>query len=70
MIPRPTNKELEGMTVNERLFACGLLDRYLESERKRSREEMVSLLSQVAFTREQACEITDKILAEPKRFGF
>lgn len=67
---RPTNDELEGMTVNERLFACGLLEKYLESERKRNREEMVSLLTQVAFTREQAREITDNILGHPERFGL
>lgn len=70
MTPRPTNDELEGMTVNERLSACGLLERYLESERKRNREEMVSLLTQVAFTREQACEIAANVLGHPERFGL
>ena len=67
-MPKPTNDELLGMTVNERLFACGLLEKYLESQQNQSRDEMVAILTQVAFTRAQACEIADNILRHPKRF--
>jgi hypothetical protein len=68
MIRKPSNEELEGMTVNERLFASDLLGKYLDSERKRDRAGMVSILTQVAFTRKEACEIADNILQHPQRF--
>jgi hypothetical protein len=67
---RPADRELEGMTVNERLWACDLYDRFMKGARKRDREEMVSVLTEVAFTHEQASGIVDKILADPERFGF
>ena len=65
-----TKEELMGMTVNERLFVCGLLEQYLEYGRARNREEMVVLLTQVCFTKEQAEEVVDKILGDPKKFGI
>ena len=67
---RPTNEELQGMTVNERLWECELYDRFTEHARNRNRDEMVSVLTEVAFTLEQANEIAERILLDPHRFGF
>ncbi|HWB98904.1 MAG TPA: hypothetical protein VG672_19480 [Bryobacteraceae bacterium] len=67
---KPTEEQLSGMTVNERLGVCKLYDQWLKSARERNREEMIAVLTRVAFTGEQAGEIVDKVLAEPGRFGF
>ncbi|HEY0862559.1 MAG TPA: hypothetical protein VGD97_00510 [Lacunisphaera sp.] len=58
------------MTVNERLFACGLIDRWDAAVRERKREEMISVLGQVALTQEQAAWTTDTVLADPAKYGF
>jgi hypothetical protein len=70
MSTRPTDLELSGMTVNERLFACGLFDRWDAAARARNREEMISLLTQVALTRDQAVWSVDAVLANPVKYGF
>jgi hypothetical protein len=58
---RPTDRELGGMTVNERLVACDLLSRWDEAVRRRSREEMIAVLREVALTETQAQETTDAV---------
>lgn len=70
MPTRPTNRELSGMTVNERLFSCGLIDRWDAAVRARKREEMISVLSEVALTKEEAAWTTDTVLANPAKYGF
>ena len=68
--PRPTDRELGGMTVNERLFACGVLDKWDDAVRRRSRQEMIEVLCSVALTEEQAAQTTDTVLLNPKKYGF
>lgn len=68
--PRPTDQELRGMTVNERLFVCGLLEKWDVAVRNRQREEMMAVLRQVAMTQEQIENTTDAVLKNPETYGF
>jgi hypothetical protein len=52
------------MTVNERLFACGMFPRWDAAVLGIKRDEMISLLCQVAFTREQAENTADAVLGD------
>lgn len=70
MSTRPTDRELSGMTVNERLFTCGLIDRWDAAARARKREEMIAVLCEVALTKEQAAWSVDAVLANPAKYGF
>ncbi len=67
---RPSDEELSGMTVNERLLACGLLDAWDEAARNRDRSQMIVLLLQSAINREQAERTTDAVLNNPEMYGF
>jgi hypothetical protein len=70
MTTRPTDRELSGMTVNERLYACGLFKRWDAAAFGRKKEEMVAVLCEVAIAPEEASRIADTILADPKKYGF
>jgi hypothetical protein len=50
-----------GMSVNERLFAAGLIDQWDAAARRRDREAMVALLRRVVADA-QAEQIADQIL--------
>jgi len=67
---RPTDQELGGMTVNERLVACGVLEKWDEAVRRRSRSEMIEVLRSVALTEQQAAHTTDLVLQNPRHYGF
>ena len=67
---RPSDDELSGMTVNERLFACGLLDAWDHAAMNRDRPQMIALLLQTAIERDQAKRTTDAVLENPKMYGF
>ena len=67
---RPSDSELSGMTVNERLFACGLMEAFDDATRDRNRERMISLLMQTAVASEQAERTTDAVLANPEMYGY
>lgn len=67
--PKPTAKELAGMTLNERLCACGLLGIWEQNLRARNREEMISILSTVGLASRDATYTVDAVLADPRRFG-
>ena len=69
-IPRPTDQELAGMTVNERLFVCGAIDQWDEAVRKRSRADMIAVLRGVAMTENEAAQTTDSVLQNPEKYGF
>ena len=51
-----------GMTVNERLFAAGLLDEFDDATAAGNRAKMIEILSRVAMTPVQCTETTDAIL--------
>jgi hypothetical protein len=67
---RPTQEELRGMTVNERLFACGLLDDYEAAAKGRDRTKMIELLMDAAASREQAEWSVDTTLSNPSKYGY
>jgi hypothetical protein len=62
--------DLDGMTVNERLFTLGLLDRFDAAVRARDREVMTDLLAQCAISRLDAEAIAETVLRSPKKYGF
>jgi hypothetical protein len=66
----PTDKELSGMTTNERLYAFGLLSQFDDAARHRDRATMIDLLSQVKgkdYT-DEAARAVDEMLANPAKF--
>jgi hypothetical protein len=69
-IPRPTDQELGGMTVNERLVICGVMGKWDDAVRRRSRTEMIAVLRDVAMTEQQAIETSHTMLQNPKKYGF
>ena len=61
--------DYSGMTVNERLFAAGLLDAWDEAVRGRNRSRMIEVLLEVGLAHD-AEPISDAVLANPKFYGF
>jgi hypothetical protein len=57
------------MTVNERLFSRGLLERFDAAARRRDRSAML-LLREVELSEVDAIGCVDAIFADPKRYGF
>jgi len=66
----PSKEELKGMTVNERLFSCGLFDDWDIAVKNRDKNEMIKILIKTELTQEQALETTTTILENPKKYGF
>ena len=58
-----------GMTTNERLHMAGLLDTFGEAARQRDRARLIEVLGKVELA-DQADEIANAILTEPRRYGF
>lgn len=56
------NKNLKGMTLNERLYALGLLDRYDEAAARKDRNELLNLLKECELTEQQAHASVEQIL--------
>jgi hypothetical protein len=67
---RPTEPELRGMTVNERLVVCGVVDKWDAAVRSRKRDEMIAILKSVAMTDDQAAWTADAVLKDSRRYGF
>ena len=63
-------RNLEGMTVNERLYTLDLMDDFYSSIRSRQREVAIQLLEMAQFSNCQAVETVDAIFIEPKKYGF
>jgi hypothetical protein len=57
-----------GMTVNERLFEAKMLDQWDAAARRRDREIMISILTNVEVPKPELN--VDAILSNPKKFGF
>ena len=62
--------QYNGMTVNERLFVAGLLEQFDCAAKSRSKDSMIQILTQVNISPDEAASITDKILADPGRYGY
>jgi len=62
--------DFAGMTVNERLFAAGLLEKFDTAAKNRDRATMVSLLVKTALPRISAEESVDTLLSNPTKYGY
>ena len=60
--------DLRAMTVNERLFARGLLEQFDEAVRRGDTGQMIELLAAVELG-DQAAWISETILKHPNRYG-
>ena len=58
------------MTLNERLFEGGLIEEFDAAVRARDRERIVATLVRVALPAEEAARIADRILANPRFYGY
>jgi hypothetical protein len=65
----PNKTRYGGMTVNERLSTAGLLEKFDRAARKRDRDSMIALLSEVELA-DHAPSITDTILANAAKYGY
>ena len=65
--PLSSDGMYSGMTVNERLFAAGLLDEFDAAIRDSNRSGMIELLGRVELG-DEAADIVDKIMADPIRY--
>ena len=70
MMSRPSEYELQGMTVNERLFSLGLIDQWDVAAKARDRDRMIQVLVQCAMSPEQCEKTTDAVLKNPSMYGF
>lgn len=57
-----------GMTINERLYAAGLMDQFDAAARARDRDVMISILNGVAVG--DAAGSIDAILRDPTLYGY
>jgi hypothetical protein len=67
-VAEPPPHEFAGMTVNERLFAAGLLRDFDQAARRRDRARMIGILTQVAVDTPE--RTGDAILGDPETYGF
>lgn len=58
------------MTVNERLFAAGLLGPFDAAIDSGDRQGAVEVLRQVAMSEDSAAATVDAVLANPSKHGF
>lgn len=63
------NPAYSGMTVNERLFAAGLLNEWDRAVKARDKSRMMDILGQVELA-DEAEDTTDNLLANPAKYGF
>ena len=60
--------DLSGMTVNERLFNLGLMERWDEAVAARDREAMLAIMRECEVDPPE--QTVDPILANPAMYGF
>jgi len=58
------------MTVNERLYACNLIDEWDKAVKNRDEEQMKKTLRKSLFSEEQSNETTKSVLANPSLYGY
>ncbi len=62
--------DYSGMTLNERLFAAGLLDQFDAAARRRDRAQLVELLKLVQLNQTEAEASADALLEKPEKYGY
>lgn len=70
IMKNPIESELAGMTINERLYAMGLLNQWDSAANAKDRSKMIDILKQCALSEKQCIETVDTILKNPKKYGF
>ena len=65
-----TDQAIEGMTVNERLFHFGLIDRFDAAARSGDVSTMVEILLQAKLSEVQASKTAQTVAANPKLYGY
>ena len=63
-------RELDGITVNERLVIKGLDTEFNDAINTRNRQEAIAILIKVRLTEEQAKQTVDAIFNNPKYYGY
>ena len=58
------------MTINERLSEAGLAEDFEAAIRARDRERVISILTRVELSPEDAAFTADTIFGSPKRHGY
>jgi len=59
-----------GMTVNERLFVGGILEKFDSAINAKDLDGAISILRQVDLEGEQARQIVEAIFRNPKMYGY
>ncbi len=65
-----TEENYAGMTVNERLYAAGLVDEFDAAVERGDKDEVVRLLQAVHLSARGAQETADALFANPARYGY
>lgn len=63
-------KELDSMTLNERLATKGLFNGFSEAINTRDKQRAIAILVKVRLTDEQAAHSVDETFNNPKYYGF
>jgi hypothetical protein len=63
-----SDHDYSGMTVNERLFASGLIDDFDRAASARNREEMIAILKRVDVDNPEWT--ADSIIGSPAKYGY
>ncbi len=66
----PSQNELSGMTVNERLAALKLFPRFDQAVRSKRMEMIVAVLVEAKLSADESGRIALAILENPQRYGF
>ena len=62
--------DYRAMTVNERLFAAGLVNAFDAAARNREKSKMVEILLRVQLSPDQAEETATAFLNDPEKYGL
>ena len=62
--------DLNGMTVNERLFAMGKVDEFDSAIRAKNEKTAISILVQCELPKEAATDTVGAIVKEPRKYGY
>ena len=65
-----TDENLAGMTVNERLYAAGLLEAFDAAVERGDKDEVIRLLQEVHLSPQDAQWSADALFANPGRYGY
>ena len=66
---RQAEPNYAAMSVNERLFASGLLDQFDAAVREGDTERMIECLQRVGIEQEHAAQLAQHVLGHPTRYG-